>query len=213
MCTVYKVFEVSPRRIIEDGSVEITPEMKVWISTPPYSETPFINQANDLKERLLSFFGFSFEKAKCTKDDFSFRVVMYCQKQLKKEEALLRYNKRGGEDEYFQTFYGIYDGFYDMVKGYDFASDMSFIVAFNAIRWYAFYKKIGHNDDWCDCAKNYFSCFNWSNVNLEDFADKEISFDNDLECLQRCIILYPDEHELEIHREFVKKYFSKCIPL
>ena len=141
------------------------------------------------------------------------------QKHLTREEALTVYKERGGDEAFFSFFYLRYDDAYDTYKWLELASDRSLRDAFNMTRWYAFYKTIGHNDDWCLIAMVYNCPYNYpefENLDLEfdpkEYIDKEISFENDMECLQQCINKFPDEHELEIHREFVKEYFNKTIP-
>ena len=137
------------------------------------------------------------------------------QKRLTREDALIVYKERGGDEAFFSFFYLRYDDAYDTYKFLELASDRSLRDAFNMTRWYAFYKKIGHNEDWCLMAMMYnypnLDCDNLD-IDPEDYTDKELSFENDMECLQQCFNKYPDEHELEIHREFVKKYFNKGVP-
>lgn len=144
------------------------------------------------------------------------------QKHLSKEELLNIYKERGGDEAFFKFFYLRYDDAYDTYKYWELASDRSFRDAFNEIRWYAFYKKIGHNEDWCSIAMRYnYPKYDWDNINLdffnldiepEDYIDKEISFENDMECLKLCMVRCPDEHEYHLHRAYYESLIVDLFP-
>ena len=129
------------------------------------------------------------------------------QKRLSREDALKVYKQRGGDEAFFSFFYMRYDDAYDSYKSWEMASDRSLRDAFNMTRWYAFYKRIGHSDNWCLIAMMY-NCpdLDWNHFNLEsdpeDYVDKEISFENDMECLKLCMDKYPDEKEYQLHRSY-----------
>ena len=130
------------------------------------------------------------------------------QRRLKRGEAEVLYREMGGDMEYFNFFYLRYDDEYFGYIYWEYASDRAWRKAVNMTRWYAFYDKIGHCDYWCCMAMNY-SCMN---IDDEDFVEKDLSYENDMECLRLCIQECPDEKELNIHREFVKKHYNKTIP-
>ena len=94
------------------------------------------------------------------------------QKRLTKEELLNIYKERGGDEAFFKFFYMRYSDAYDSYKYWELASDRSFRDAFNEIRWYAFYKKIGHNEDWCSIAMGYnYPKLDWVDRHMIDVYD------------------------------------------
>lgn len=134
------------------------------------------------------------------------------QKHLKREEAWIVYKERGGDEAFFKFFYLRYDDAYDTYKFLELASDRSLRDAFNMTRWYAFYKKIGHIEDWCLIAMMYnYPNLDYDNLDIapEDYINKELSFENDMECLKLCMVKYPDEHEYHLHRAYYESLLER----
>lgn len=70
-----KVFIVSPKRVKRTNGCILTPEMKVTVTTRHHTTDPFSNGATEIKEAYMRLYGFDYEHACCSKNDFDFQVL------------------------------------------------------------------------------------------------------------------------------------------
>ena len=70
-----KVFKVTPKRIKRTNGTVLTPEMVVTVTTQQHTTTRFYNGAKELKEAYMRLYGFDYQKACCSKNDFEFKKL------------------------------------------------------------------------------------------------------------------------------------------
>jgi len=66
-------FKVTPKREKKVNGTLLTTEMSVIINVP--SLTPFYNGAKELKDALMKQYGFNYEKANCSANDFNVEKI------------------------------------------------------------------------------------------------------------------------------------------
>jgi len=66
-------FKITPKKERRVNGILLTPEMTVTIKVP--SSTPFYNGAKELKDALMKQYGFDYEKANCSANDFIIKNV------------------------------------------------------------------------------------------------------------------------------------------
>lgn len=199
---VFKLFNVTPVQDLRFGRKTLKAGDSFYVHAPAHYESPFDNDAKQLKLKLEEM-GFDYNRGNCSNSDF-YVVAKNCQRKHFKETLRPIYIAFGGDEAYYDFFYSQYDDFYDGVKFEDYASEKSFRVVFNTIRWYIYYKKIGHCEDWCLMALSYNYPRLWTQETGWDhdwpkkYVDKEITSENDNECLQLCMDTFPDKHEYHL---------------
>lgn len=70
-----KVFKVSPKRVKRTNGCILTPEMEVTVTTRHHTTNPFSNGAAEIKEAYMRLYGFDYERACCSKNDFEFQIL------------------------------------------------------------------------------------------------------------------------------------------
>lgn len=68
-------FEITPKRIKRTSDTVLTPEMKVIVTTDIHTTDPFYNGAKEIKEAYMRLYGFDYQKACCSKNDFEFKKL------------------------------------------------------------------------------------------------------------------------------------------
>ncbi len=53
----------------------MTPEMEVTVTTQQHTTDPFYNGAKEIKETYMRLYGFDYQKACCSKNDFEFKKL------------------------------------------------------------------------------------------------------------------------------------------
>lgn len=71
-----KVFRVIPKRVKKTNGIVLTPEMEVTVTTQQHTTDPFYNGAKEIKDAYMRLYGFDYQKACCSKNDFEFRRVI-----------------------------------------------------------------------------------------------------------------------------------------
>ena len=69
------MFTVIPKRNIKSKGMPLTTEMEVTITTRKSVESPFYNEAKEVKEAYMSKYNFDYEEAGCSADDFTFKAL------------------------------------------------------------------------------------------------------------------------------------------
>jgi hypothetical protein len=67
-----KVFKVTPKRVKKTNGTVLTPEMSITVTTLQHTSDPFYNGSKEIKEVYMRLYGFDYQKANCSKNDFSF---------------------------------------------------------------------------------------------------------------------------------------------
>jgi hypothetical protein len=67
-----KVFRITPKRIKRTNGTVLTPEMSVTVTTVQHTNDPFYNGAKEIKEAYMRLYGFDYQRACCSKNDFEF---------------------------------------------------------------------------------------------------------------------------------------------
>ena len=67
-----KVFKVVPKRTIRRNCTVLTPEMEIIVTTKQSTSTPFYNGAQEVKAEFMRHYGFDYQKACCSVNDFDF---------------------------------------------------------------------------------------------------------------------------------------------
>lgn len=70
-----KVFRVTPKRVKKTNGIVLTPEMEVTVTTQQHTTDPFYNGAKEIKEAYMRLYGFDYQKACCSKNDFEFKKL------------------------------------------------------------------------------------------------------------------------------------------
>lgn len=70
-----RVFEIIPKRIKRTNDTVLTPEMKVIVTTKIHTSDPFYNGAKEIKETYMRLYGFDYQKACCSVNDFDFKEL------------------------------------------------------------------------------------------------------------------------------------------
>ena len=70
-----RVFKVTPKRVKRTNGTILTPEMEVTVTTQTHTSDPFYNGAKELKEAYMRMYGFDYQKACCSKNDFDFKKL------------------------------------------------------------------------------------------------------------------------------------------
>lgn len=70
-----KVFRVIPKRVKKTNGTVLTPEMEVTVTTQQHTTDPFYNGAKEIKETYMRLYGFDYQKACCSKNDFEFKKL------------------------------------------------------------------------------------------------------------------------------------------
>ena len=70
-----RVFRVTPKRVKRTNGTVLTPEMEVTVTTQTHTSDPFYNGAKELKEAYMRMYGFDYQKACCSKNDFDFKKL------------------------------------------------------------------------------------------------------------------------------------------
>lgn len=70
-----KVFRVIPKRVKRTNGTVLTPEMVVTVTTQMHTTNPFYNGAKELKEAYMRLYGFDYQKACCSRNDFDFETL------------------------------------------------------------------------------------------------------------------------------------------
>ena len=70
-----RVFKVTPKRVKRTNGTVLTPEMEVTVTTQTHTSDPFYNGAKELKEAYMRMYGFDYQKACCSKNDFDFKKL------------------------------------------------------------------------------------------------------------------------------------------
>ena len=73
-----RVFRVTPKRVKRTNGTVLTPEMEVTVTTQTHTSDPFYNGAKELKEAYMRMYGFDYQKACCSKNDFDFKYQFFC---------------------------------------------------------------------------------------------------------------------------------------
>lgn len=203
----FRLFEITPVQDLRFGRKVLKAGDSFHVPNSSNYDSPFDNGASELLLRLKEM-GFDYKKGKCNQDAFAIEV-RYLQRRCAKDVLRPIYIKHGGNTDYYDLFYRLYDNLYDILKYQDYASGKAFRGVLNAIRWYGYYKMIGHCDEWCWIAAEYNyphywdSEKGWNSSWHEGYEDKEINARNDSECLQLCMKKCPDEQEFQLHDEYI----------
>lgn len=72
-----KVFRVTPKRVKKTNGIVLTPEMEVTVTTQQHTTDPFYNGAKEIKDAYMRLYGFDYQKACCSKNDFEFKKLDY----------------------------------------------------------------------------------------------------------------------------------------
>lgn len=67
-----KVFHIVPKTTVRRNGQVLTPEMTLTVTTQSHTTTPFYNGAKELKEAYMRIYGFDYQRANCSANDFSF---------------------------------------------------------------------------------------------------------------------------------------------
>ncbi len=70
-----KVFRVVPKRVKRTNGTVLTPEMAVVVTMQMNCTTPFTNGAKELKQIYLREYGFDYQKACCSANDFDYQAL------------------------------------------------------------------------------------------------------------------------------------------
>lgn len=70
-----RVFKVTPKKIKRVNGTVLTPEMEVTITTQLHTSNPFYNGAKEIKEAYMRLYGFDYQKACCSNNDFTFKAL------------------------------------------------------------------------------------------------------------------------------------------
>ena len=70
-----RVFRVTPKRVKRTNGTVLTPEMEVTVTTQSHTSDPFYNGAKEVKEAYMRMYGFDYQKACCSKNDFDFKKL------------------------------------------------------------------------------------------------------------------------------------------
>lgn len=141
------------------------------------------------------------------------------QPRLTREEMRKIYVSAFGEDDsFFDWFFMRYDDAYDSYKYGPCGSDLSLQEAINMTRWFSHYKKIGHCIEWCLMAASFNPVVKWEEHDgkykwyvVEGYVEKEINYENDVECLKMCIAASPEYNEIQLHCNYLLKTYGKSI--
>ena len=86
------VFEVTPKRVKKTNGTVLTPEMSIIVTTLQFTNNPFYNGAKEIKETYKKLYGFDYQKANCSKNDFDF-VKLDNKNSIKKPDKKPETNK------------------------------------------------------------------------------------------------------------------------
>lgn len=71
----WKVCRIKPKRIVKRNSLVLTPDMEVTVTTKQYQNSPFDNGAQEVKAMYMHIYGFDYQKACCTPNDFTYKPL------------------------------------------------------------------------------------------------------------------------------------------
>jgi len=67
-----KVFIITPKRVKRTNGTVLTPDMSITVTTLQHTLDPFYNGAKEIKEAYMRLYQFNYQKACCSKNDFTF---------------------------------------------------------------------------------------------------------------------------------------------
>ncbi|MDD4698086.1 MAG: DUF6140 family protein [Fermentimonas sp.] len=70
-----KVFRVTPKRVKRTNGSVLTPQMSVTVTTLQHTNDPFYNGAKEIKETYMRIYSYDYQKACCSKNDFTFEKL------------------------------------------------------------------------------------------------------------------------------------------
>jgi len=70
-----KVFRITPKRVKRSNGQVLTPDMSITVTTRSHTNTPFYNGAEEIKEQYMRIYGFDYQKACCSVNDFEFEKL------------------------------------------------------------------------------------------------------------------------------------------
>ena len=70
-----KVFRITPKRVKRSIGQVLKPYMLITVTTRSHTTTPFYNGVVEIKEQYMRIYGFDYQKACCSANDFEFEKL------------------------------------------------------------------------------------------------------------------------------------------
>ena len=133
----------------------------------------------------------------------------YTQKPLSKEEILAEFANTGVDARFADFFYDRYLDEFEVWEDYDNPNEMALKCVKHGLTWYALYKQIGHDGQWCKAAYG-FGC---------EGVQIDVSLENEIECMaevterveyhSKDLFISTKDSEYAKHFEHIKKHYQK----
>ena len=133
----------------------------------------------------------------------------YTQKPLIKEEILAEFANTGVDARFADFFYDRYLDEFEVWEDYDNPNEMALKCVKHGLTWYALYKQIGHDEQWCKAAYG-FGC---------EGVQIDVSLENEIECMaevtervehhSKDLFISTKDSEYAKHFEHIKKHYQK----
>ena len=131
------------------------------------------------------------------------------QKPLSKEEILAEFANTGVDARFADFFYDRYLDEFEVWEDYDNPNEMALKCVKHGLTWYALYKQIGHDEQWCKAAYE-FGC---------EAIEIDASLENVIECMaevterveshSKDLFISTKDSEYAKHFEHIKKHYQK----